>query len=245
MNSATKLAALLLFSTSVSAADIYSPFCPLGCPEVREENNLVFTHIYALSNNPTTKFADWTAYEVNVLNFGPGPGRDWMENNLIPDEDKLEERDYDGAYGAIGMERGHMTPLAAFAGNEYWWETNYISNIVPQHKHLNGRAWEDLEEAVRHSVEYKEPVYVVTGTLYEKMMKDMPNANEEHQVPSGFYKLIYDIKGNGVAFVMEQDIEKGGKYCDTQVKVSDLENRLDYQLPAVAESTEMKGRVGC
>ncbi|MEI8611597.1 DNA/RNA non-specific endonuclease [Enterovibrio sp. Hal110] len=234
-----------LFLSLSTSANIYSPFCPLGCPEVREGNNLVFTHIYALSNNPETKFADWTAYEVNVLNFGPGPGRDWMENKLIPDEDKLEEKDYVGAYGALGMERGHMTPLAAFAGSDYWWETNYISNIVPQHKVLKGGAWEDLEEAIRHSVEYKKPVYVVTGSLYEKPMTDMPKADEDHQIPSGFYKLVYDTDGNGAAFVMDQDIVKGIKYCETAVSVATLNERVGYQLPAVKESTAMKSRVGC
>lgn len=212
MKSATKLAALLIVSSSASA-NIISPFCPLGCPDVRDGNNLVFTHIYALSNNPTTKFADWTAYEVNVLNFGPGPSRDWKNNPLIPERHRLEKNDYTGANDENDMERGHMTPLAAFAGSDYWWETNYLSNIVPQHERLNGGAWEDLEKAVRDSVKYKESVYVVTGTLYEKKMKPMPKSNESHQVPSG-----YDVKGNGVAFVMEQDIKKGVKYCDTQVK---------------------------
>jgi endonuclease G len=57
-----------LFSTIVEIRNVY---CPIGCPSFDINNNdVAFNHTYALSNNPTTKFADWVAYEVNVLNFG-------------------------------------------------------------------------------------------------------------------------------------------------------------------------------
>ncbi len=56
-------------------AEILSVHCPLGCPGNPTGNDLVFSHVYALSNNSETKFADWVAYEVDVVNFGDSPGR--------------------------------------------------------------------------------------------------------------------------------------------------------------------------
>lgn len=65
-------ASALLFSalSATASADILSVHCPLGCPLNPEGNDLVFGHVYALSNNGDTKFADWVAYEVDVTNFG-------------------------------------------------------------------------------------------------------------------------------------------------------------------------------
>ncbi len=47
-------------------AEILSVHCPLGCPSNPTGNDLVFSHVYALSNNPVTKFADWVEDEIRV-----------------------------------------------------------------------------------------------------------------------------------------------------------------------------------
>jgi hypothetical protein len=66
-----KLSTLLFLICFSTIAEIRSVHCPIGCPSFDINNNdVAFNHTYALSNNPTTKFADWIAYEVNVLNFG-------------------------------------------------------------------------------------------------------------------------------------------------------------------------------
>ena len=62
-----------------------------------EANKLIFAHLYALSNNPSTKLADWVAYEVDVGNFGPSPGRIWIADPLLNEDETLEEKDYLGA----------------------------------------------------------------------------------------------------------------------------------------------------
>ncbi|WP_394213529.1 DNA/RNA non-specific endonuclease [Enterovibrio calviensis] len=238
------IVSVCLVSPALSA-NIYSPFCPLGCPEMRAGNNLVFTHIYALSNNPTTKFADWAAYEVDVVNFGPSPGRSWGSNPVIPEEDVLEKGDYSGAFKSIGVDRGHMAPLAAFAGSKYWYETNYMSNIVPQTSALNQGAWEELEQAIRDGVSYGEPLFVINGSLYENPMADMPKANEDHEIPSAFYKIVYDVKGNAAAFIMEQDTPRSASYCSKQVSLDELKTRVGYKLPPVSLRGGMQKRVGC
>lgn len=81
---------ILVFFSATAPADVLSVHCPLGCPSIAVGNDVVFGHLYALSNNPKTKFADWVAYEVAVLNFGPSPGRDWKADPLLADDETLE-----------------------------------------------------------------------------------------------------------------------------------------------------------
>jgi endonuclease G len=70
------------------------------------------------------------AYEVNVLNFGDSPGRNWGNDPLIDDDESLEEPDYKGAFKQLKTDRGHQAPLASFAGHRAWSELNYLSNIT-------------------------------------------------------------------------------------------------------------------
>ena len=105
----------------ITITDIRSVHCPLGCPSLDTLNNdVVFNHTYALSNNPKTKFADWVAYEVNVTNFGDSPGRNWGNDALVDDDESLEEADYKGAFKALKTDRGHQAPLVSFAGHKNW-----------------------------------------------------------------------------------------------------------------------------
>ncbi len=129
---------VLLFSVSIqSTADVLSVHCPLGCPSNPVNNDLVFKHLYELSNNPATKLADWVAYEVDTVNFGASPGRNWGADPLLAEDETLEPADYKGASGALDIDRGHQAPLASFAGSRYWPELNNLSNITPQNKALN------------------------------------------------------------------------------------------------------------
>ncbi len=100
-----------VLSTSVSA-DVLSVHCPLGCPSNPIQNDLVFGHLYALSNNAETKFADWVAYEVDVVNFGDTPGRKWAVEPLLDQSETLEAGDYKGASNSkLEADRGHQAPV--------------------------------------------------------------------------------------------------------------------------------------
>ena len=240
------LLGLLLAASLPASAEILSSHCPLGCPTSPETNDLVFHHIYALSNNPTTKFADWVAYEVSPENYGVTPGRNWKSDPLIDDDETLEESDYKGVYSSeLEADKGHQVPLAAFAGNQYWYEVNYLSNITPQDKHLNEGPWEELESAVREAATYTEPLYVISGPVYERKMANMPNADETHTVPSGYYKIVYNSKET-MAFFMDQNSGRKDNYCSKITTVESVQTKVSYQLPALKSgSTDLRDRLGC
>jgi len=237
---------LIFFISSYSIADIRSVHCPLGCPSLDiEGNDVVFNYTYALSNNSKTKFADWVAYQVNVLNFGDSPGRTWRRDPLLDAEDVLEDDDYAGANAKEDYERGHLAPLASFAGHPNWRELNYLSNITPQEGVPNNNAWKHLEIAVRKAVAYQKPLYVITGTLYTESEEPLPKADESHAVPSAFYKIVYDIKGNAAGFVFDQDLPKSTSYCSQVNDLKEIYELVQYSLPRLKFSSEIFERLGC
>lgn len=237
---------VLIAPVAYSADSIYSVHCPISCPESPPDNRLVFSHLYALSNNSHTKMADWVAYEVDVGNFGESPGRDWASDPHLTPDTTLEDDDYkDASKEPLDADRGHQAPLATFAGSRYWYELNYLSNITPQDKDLNQGAWKALEDAERNAVSYRNTLFVLTGPLYEKAMPKMPGADESHLVPSAYYKIVYDKLGNSVAFYMEQTTPRQTNYCFKVLPIKELQAKLNYKLPKLKPSTEILQRLGC
>ena len=226
-------------------SDVLSVHCPQGCPESPDKNDLVFGHVYALSNNPKTKFSDWVAYEVNPTNFGQSPGRAWKTDPLLDENETLEEKDYKGANRSeLEADRGHQAPLASFAGSQYWYELNYLSNITPQDKDLNQGAWKNLEDAVRTAATYRKPLYVITGPLFNKEMPSLPKADESHVIPSGYFKIIYDSSG-AIAFVMQQNSNRKDDYCLKKVSLSAVQQLVNFKLPDFKHSESVYSRLGC
>lgn len=229
-----------------SSAEIRSVHCPLGCPSLYiEKNDVVFNHTYALSNNPTTKFADWVAYEVNVLNFGVSPGRAWGNDSLIDDDESLEEPDYKNAFKELKTDRGHLAPLASFAGNKNWNELNYLSNITPQKSALNQGSWVELESAIRDAVSFRNPLYVITGTLYLENEKPLPKADESHKVPSAYFKVIYDLNGHSASFIFDQELPRKAKYCQQHISNKKMNKSIPYSMPSFTDSTLILKQLGC
>lgn len=238
---------LSLALSSLLSAEILSVHCPVGCPSSPEQNDQIFGHLYAISNNPETKFADWVAYEVDVVNFGDTPGRKWAVDPLLDKSETLEAADYKGASSStLEADRGHQAPLASFAGSRYWSELNYLSNITPQDKDLNQGPWKNLEEAVRNAVSFRDSLFVITGPIYSAAMASMPGADEEHTVPSGYFKIIYNKRGDAAAFIMQQDAQRNDDYCETMTTLSDVQKVVSFELPSLLQSNQtIDSRLGC
>jgi endonuclease G len=239
------LLSIMLLASYQAGAEVLSVHCPLGCPSSPATNDLLFGHIYAASNNPESKFADWVAYEVNVTNFGSTPGRKWAADPLLAENETLEQGDYKGASKAIDIDRGHQAPLASFAGSRYWSEVNFLSNITPQSKTLNQGAWKNLEDAVRSASSYGNSLYVVTGPLFEREMPPLPNADETHKIPSAYFKIVYRSNSEAAAFIMDQATPRKAKYCDKLVELADVATRTNLKMPVLKESSKIVKAIGC
>ncbi|MCD4652564.1 DNA/RNA non-specific endonuclease [bacterium] len=233
---------VVFFCSIVTLAAGLPDDCPhffFGCPKgTPESNDLVIRSIYALSSNDNTKFADWVAYRLDksTVTGESVSKRNWKADPLIAAAETLEPEDYEGAWATIGTDRGHMAPLASFKGTDFWYETNYLSNITPQKSALNRGAWKSLEGWVRDLVNQVGVVYVITGTLYEKDMPSLPGADEPHKIPSGYWKIAItqnpedsnDIRTS--SFILSQDVPSGSDFNKYVVSVNEIEKRsgLDF-----------------
>ncbi len=203
-----------------TAQEIHADLCLQGCPNGSPEtNDLIIRGIYILSSNDQTKFADWVAYRVTKDSIGQTQKRVWRADPWLADDETLEPRDYRGAFAALKTDRGHQAPLASFTNTPNWEVTNYLSNITPQKSALNQGSWVKLENAVRALARKPatDAVYVMTGPLYEREMPALPNADETHRVPSGYWKIVATEERGRIkiaAFRFDQDAKRRDSYCD-------------------------------
>ncbi len=47
----------------------------------------------------------------------------------------------------------------------------------------------------------------------------LPHADESHKVPSEYYKIIYDLKGNAASFLFDQDLPRKANYCEQKIRL--------------------------
>lgn len=241
MNNKTKsiCLALLLFFPFLTLA--FSNHCEGECP-IGDTTNIAVDHdVFAASINRNTKFADWVAYTVQSDYFVNGPSRHryWKHDADIPDAYRLEPYcmqrrsdttcdDYRNAHATYGYERGHLAPLASFKAHPNWKQANYYSNIVPQLRVLNNGAWKSLEAKVRDLAQQGYIVKVLAGSYYDgALMHDLPEADESHTVPTGYWKVItieYQHELYVAAFSFEQN-DGAKKLCEYEDSLAEVERR--------------------
>lgn len=240
-----------LFGSAQSNPEIHCKHFFMGYPAgTPASNDLIIRDIYALSNNDKTKFADWVAYKLTMheVEGELEVERKWESDPWLAEDETLEPNpsskdDYKGANSAISVDRGHQAPLASFKGSRFASQSNMLSNITPQKKDMNQGPWKNLEEAVRDLVRTGKTVYVMTGPLYTKPMPSLPNADEPHQVPSGYWKVVICITGTNqfehAAFIMDQESGRSDTVLGKVVTIDEVEKQsgldLLWELPDAEE----------
>lgn len=205
---------------------------PLGGPE---SNDLIIRDLYALSSNDETKFADWVAYRLDsaAISGKSIKKRKWKADPWLEKNETLEPGDYKKANKTLKTDRGHQAPLASFKGYRNSHEANYLSNITPQKAALNQGPWKKLEEAVRKLVKKVGEVYVMTGPIYKDTAGlTLPEADEAHIVPSGYWKIIVidnkQHKPEVVAYIFDQNTPRHDKVMKHLTTVDDVENQTGF-----------------
>lgn len=237
-------AVLFGLASPVAAQEIHSLHCLNGCPAgAPSTNDLVIREIYVLSSNDLTKFADWVAYRITAETIGSTQTRTWKPDPLLDNDETLEPADYTDAHAELGTDRGHQAPLASFTGTVHWKDTNFLSNITPQRSDLNQGPWVKLESAARDLARRTdiEAVYVMTGPLYERHMDPLPQADEPHLVPSGYWKVLAVEQSGNIsvaAFVFDQNTSRSADVCAHTVTVREVEQRSGLNLFHALERTQ-------
>jgi len=229
---------------------------PKGTPET---NDLIIRDIYALSSNDETKFADWVAFRLTPQEVVGAETlrRVWEKDPWLEDGETLYPADFEGL-SAIKCDRGHQAPLASFKGTREWQDTNYMSNITPQHAALNEGAWKTLEEEERRLVEGGNILYVMTGPVYKRGggKERLPHCRKAYRIPDGYWRILgfyYDPECESdipavtalsadeaggsasqrillAAFFFPQDTPRDAKFWDYFCRVDDIEKMtgLDF-----------------
>jgi endonuclease G len=83
------------------------------------------------------------------------------------------------------------------------------------------------------------------SSLYSEDEKPLPQADETHKIPSAYYKVVYDLKGNSASFMFDQYLPKSAKYCEQKVSNKDLNDQISYAMPKFLDASEIMKRLGC
>lgn len=225
---------LFLMPTAASAdeARLHSFHCLDACPVGAPENaDIVVRPIYTLASDPLTRLAVWVAYRITPDTIGPSQSRNWAADPWLAPDETLEPEDYERAREELDTDRGHQAPLAAFSGTQHWNDTNILSNITPQAQALNQGSWENLEARETAWVRSSGgALYVLTGPLFERMMPPLPEADERHRVPSGYWKVIMTADGRATAFIFDQATPRNADYCTMRRSLDEVELRARLRL---------------
>lgn len=237
--------------------------CLAGCPTGGGPGRIIVRPIYTLQNDAETKFADWVAYAVIKDWIGPTEERRWKADPLLPADATLEPADYTKAFATIHTDRGHQVPLASFTSTPWWEDTNVLSNITPQRSDLNRGPWLALESAVRDVARSGPVVHVLSGPFHDGEPMSLPGADEPHQVPSGYWKIVMIAGENPLlptevaTFVFDQETPRDADICATQHKgsIAEVARRTGLTLlPELHETSRaaldaapspMRRRLGC
>lgn len=122
---------------------------------------------------------------------------DYFLKEVMPDGELV----YDG----FGYDRGHLAPSADFRWSQKALSESYFySNMSPQKPEFNRERWAELESWIRtYVIDFKEPVFVVTGPILKDNLKQQGGNNVS--IPEEFYKIVLDNSGEekkAVAFIM-------------------------------------------
>ena len=128
-----------------------------------------------------------------------------------------------------------------------------LSVVAPQIDDLNRGPWKSLEGGVRRLVEDHDDiaeVYVFAGPYYDPgigPMPELPLADEEHVVPTGFWMIVYTTTELQVcAFVMPQQLPPSREVAQfiTAVDVIEGLTGLDFfSLLSTEVETEIEERI--
>nr|XP_009859536.1 endonuclease G, mitochondrial-like [Ciona intestinalis] len=168
-------------------------------------SNLKVRSNYVLSYDRRNRNPNWVFEHLNIdiiKKTKDSIERDQLaftEDSSIPGWFRSTNRDF----AKSGFDRGHMAAAANHNAQATWKaDTFYLSNIVPQHPHMNQHAWNNLEKYVRSLCHHNDNVYVCTGPLYlprkeadGRMFVTYQVIGDNHvAVPTHLFKVILTEK---------------------------------------------------
>lgn len=162
-----------------------------------------------VSFNPTLHIPNWVAWELTA---NETDGKTDRKQTFTPDENIsgcATHKDYSNS----GYSRGHMIPAADVKWSKKAMEESfYTTNVCPQHKNLNNKAWKKLEEKCRVWAEIDSALVIVCGPILTDEITEYIGKTKV-AVPKRFFKVILSPYANpprGIGFIMPNGDVPGG-----------------------------------
>ena len=220
--------------------------CPATLHRISEH---ILQHTgYTLSFNGLTLCPNWVAWELTAEEtHGVVPRyKKFMPDPLLPLRLQVTAEEYRNS----GYDRGHMCPSADMRWSERAQrECFFMSNICPQDHHLNGGAWNRLEESCRRWAVREGKVYVACGPVFG--VKEEPvyiGRLLKIRIPKGFFKVILSTRRGeekAIGFYYEnmsrqQNMEQAARTVDEIEKMMGM----DF-FPALDDALERRVEAHC
>lgn len=221
----------------------------MGIPQDATPNDdvLIERAQYVLSYNPTTRCANWVAWNLSAWWYGTVKrhrGQFLPDPLLPPQYPPVLHRDYVGS----GFDRGHLVRSEERTRTE---EDNlttfYTTNIVPQYHELNAGPWLRLEEYVEQLCKTRRcELYIVAGPIYHDTSR--ATIGRGIRVPAECFKIILVLpKGAGreavttatpvIAVRMPNARWVNGSWEQFATTIADIERATGYRfLTALPDS---------
>ena len=196
---------------------------------------------YAMSYNEEHEQPEWVAYELTKENIQAKNVK--RSGNFRPDPRVAKGSASKSDYKHSGYDRGHLVPAGDMNFNKKAMsETFYMSNMSPQIKNFNGGIWRELEENVRDWAYRNEHLYIVSGPVLTKPIREQIGGNKV-SVPEEYYKVILDYTGReqkAIAFLMPNE-KSNKRIMDHAVSIDEVERvtGIDF-FPNMDEADESK-----
>ena len=184
------------------------------CPKLRYKSapvvnadKFICHQQYAVAYSYSHKTPIYTTEFLESADIGELPRSDnFRPDPNVPSIYSATVADYKGTTtecGGARCDRGHMTPSQDFSSCEVCVsESFYLSNMVPQNYQNNEIIWKYLETKIRKYVAANNPVYVITGPIYNTT-PPKTIGNGKVAVPDMLFKVVIDSKtGESIAFMM-------------------------------------------
>ena len=148
---------------------------------------------YVVSYNAYYRIPNWVAWKLTAAHTRGDVRRDEMafSEDYEADGPRVNTNDYMRSR----YDRGHMCP----AGDNKWdteamEQTFLLTNVCPQHPHLNVEDWNRLEQQTRLWARHYGAVYVVCGPIVNKQ-NHRTIGRHKVAVPEKFFKVV--MRNNG------------------------------------------------
>ena len=164
---------------------------------------IIHYNYYSVSFCEDYKLSEWAIHYLTPDKFGV----EKRKNNFRQDP-RLKGRDaQESNYYKSGYDKGHLVPAGDMNYNSISMsESNYMTNISPQHASFNRGGWRVLESKIREWVLEFDTVAVITGFVKSSKKEDIIDYTNQVPVPKYFYKVFVDIKYNrSIAFLIPNE----------------------------------------